>query len=119
MQFLNRVTHLKEKLLLTVVFLLFLLLCIKFSFQCVYLTLFHVYCPGCGMTRAYSALLHLQIGQAFRCNFMFWSVPICWLYIMFDGKLFGQRLLDTAVLGVIAAGFVILFVARLFGYFSI
>lgn len=119
MRFLKRITHLKEKLLLTAAFLLFLLLWCAFSFQCVYLTLFHVNCPGCGMTRAYNALFHLQIGEAFRYNFMFWSVPICWLYIMFDGKLFGRRAVDLTVLGIIAAGFISLFIARLFGYLSV
>lgn len=119
MRLLNRITHLKEKLIYSGLFLVFLILWYVFSFKCVYLTLFNITCPGCGMIRAYGSLLHGQIGEAFRYNFMFWSIPICWLYIMFDGKLFNRRVIDTTVLCVIAAGFIFLFVARLFGYFSV
>ncbi len=119
MRFLNRITHLRAKLFFTALYSVFLLLWIYFSLPCVYFKFFHIYCPGCGMTRAYIALLHLQIGKAFKYNFMFWSVPLCWLYIMFDGKLFRRRYLDITVLCVIAAGFIILFAARLFGYLSI
>jgi len=37
-------------------------------YRCPWLTLFHVYCPGCGGMRMIRALLHLDIYQAFRYN---------------------------------------------------
>lgn len=119
MRFINRITHLKEKLLFTALFAVFLLVWTGLSLPCVYRKIFHIYCPGCGMTHAYIALLHLRLGEAFKYNFMFWSVPVCWLYILFDGKLFRRPLVDNTILGVIAAGYIILFVIRLFGYLSI
>lgn len=43
---------------------------------CVLYELTHLYCPGCGMTRAIMALSRLEIYQAFRYNsVLFIAVP--------------------------------------------
>ncbi len=73
---------------------------------CVWKTFLGVRCPGCGMTRAFFALLSGDLVGAFRMHAMFWSVPILFLYYLFDGKLFGKKAVDIAVLSVIALGFV-------------
>lgn len=36
--------------------------------RCVFHQLTGLHCPGCGMTRATFAVLHGQLGLAFRCN---------------------------------------------------
>lgn len=115
----KRITHLREKLLLAAAYLVVLAVRTVCNWPCVYRMLFHIYCPGCGMTRAYISLFHLHIRQAFASNFMFWSIPICGLYVLFDGRLFRSRWLDGMVLSGIGAGFLFLFVARLFGYLCI
>lgn len=33
-------------------------------------------CPGCGLSRAYIALLHLNFREAFSYHPMFWAVPV-------------------------------------------
>lgn len=38
-------------------------------------------CAGCGMTRAYLSLLHLDIGGAFAYHPLFWLVPIMFFTI--------------------------------------
>lgn len=39
-------------------------------------------CAGCGMTRAYLSLLHLDIEHAFIYHPLFWSVPLVLLIIV-------------------------------------
>lgn len=39
-------------------------------------------CAGCGMTRAYLSLLHLDIKHAFLYHPLFWSVPLVLLIIV-------------------------------------
>ncbi len=46
---------------------------------CIFYNITGVYCPSCGMTRAYNALLHLNIRQAFYYNPMFILVPLALL----------------------------------------
>lgn len=41
-------------------------------------------CPGCGMTRAWIALLHLDIAQAFSFHPLFFTVPFIIFSFLFD-----------------------------------
>lgn len=74
---------------------------------CLYNRFLQIECPGCGVTTAYLVLLKLDILEAFRQNFMFWSAPILYLYFWFDGKLTGKKLLDILILMVILFGFLL------------
>lgn len=82
---------------------------------CVFRYFWHIYCPGCGMTRAWLAVLSLDLRTALTYNGMFWSVPILLLYILLDGRVFRRRVIDTLILSIIGAGFIGLFVARMCG----
>lgn len=108
----------KKKLLL-IVSLTFLYLLIVYllhinNITCLYKYFFDIPCPGCGMTRAYLYLLRLDFSSAFSCHPMFWSVPVLYLYILFDGKLFNKKCLDNTILALIFSGFFINYFYTLF-----
>lgn len=51
---------------------------------CILLEVFHIYCPGCGGTRAITALLNLDIITAIRCNpFIVYSA---FFFLLYYGK---------------------------------
>ena len=103
----RRITQPRQKLLLTAGAAALALAVWRFHLPCVYRLLFGVSCPGCGMTRAVFAALRLDFAAAFRHHWMFWSVPVGCLYFLFDGRLFGIRWLDRAILWAIAVGFLV------------
>lgn len=80
---------------------------------CVYRRIFGIICPGCGMTRAVTALLRFDIKTAFMYHPMVFSLPIIFLYIVKNGRVFRSRALDGSVIGIICAGFVINYIVRL------
>lgn len=108
--FYSRIKGIKHpilKLFFTLLAILIVILLYKNKIDCIFKSLLNIHCFGCGMTRAYIALLHGNIVQAFRWHFMFPSVPIVYLYILFDGKLFCNKKLNLTVLVSIIFGFFI------------
>lgn len=67
-----------KKVGLSLIFLLYLILNKYFpiSIKCPFYLLTGLYCPGCGITRMFKALLEGNIYQAFRYN------PLVFIYIM-------------------------------------
>ncbi|MBQ4087073.1 MAG: DUF2752 domain-containing protein [Clostridia bacterium] len=59
------------------------------------------------MTRAVLSALRFRIAEAFSYHMMFWSLPILYLFFLFDGKLFRQKWLNAICLILIGVGFVI------------
>ncbi len=55
-----------------------------FNITCVFLELFKIPCPGCGMTRALRALVRLDFLQAMRHNVMIFFMPYVAAYVLFD-----------------------------------
>ena len=74
---------------------------------CVWRYFLHINCPGCGMTRAVICALKGDFAGAFSYHFMFWSLPLLVLLIVFDGKLFRRKWMNYALMGVIALGFLV------------
>ncbi len=93
--------HLKKKLLATALVILFFAL----GFSCPMLELLGIPCPGCGMTRAWRALLRLDLSAAFRAHPMFWSAPALYLAFLRDGQIIGRRFPDRLFLILCAIGF--------------
>ena len=79
---------------------------------CVYLKYFHVICPGCGMTRAITAAIHLQFHDALRCHPMVFSLPALLAYIIADGHPFKNKYINMTILSLIGAGFLITYLVR-------
>ena len=52
------------------------------SYQCPFLYWTGLPCAGCGMTRAFFALFHGRIGEAFRENALFLLPLGFWLYLV-------------------------------------
>lgn len=91
----------------------------RFGIYCVWQKLFHIQCPGCGLTRACLSAFRLNIRSAFRYNYMFWSIPILLIYILFDGRVFSKKAVDAVILSAIGAGFAMLFILRQFGILTV
>lgn len=102
-----RISQWKQKLMLTAGYLGILLVFSLLKVPCLFQTFLHIPCPGCGMTRAVKAALRLDLAAAFRYHSMFWSMPILYLYFLFDNGLFQRKWLDRVVLLSIAAGFLL------------
>lgn len=84
--------------------------------RCPILWLTGVPCPGCGMTRACGALLHLDIAGAFYYHPLFWLVPPAALYLAHQSAWHlpgGPRARRVVLVGVIVS-FVGVYLYRLF-----
>ena len=109
----KKIKQLKNKLVLTAAYIVVLLIFWLLKLPCLYKYFFNIDCIGCGMSRAYFSLLRLDIADAFSYHPMFWSVPIAYLYLLFDGKLLGKKYLDITILIAIALGFIVNWVLKI------
>ena len=65
----------------------FLLPIINITIPCLFHTLFDIHCPGCGLTRAFTALIKLDFVDAFNYNWLiFIIVPAIIYFIIKDYK---------------------------------
>ena len=101
------------KLLFTALYLGIVILLYFLHIPCMFRHFLKIECPGCGLTRAYLALLHGDLSGAFSFHPLFWTVPILYLLILTDGKLFSRKWANTLLLGVILSGYLSLFILRL------
>lgn len=75
-------------------------------------------CPGCGMSRAWLAVLHLDFAAAFQYHPLFWCVPLLAVYILYDGEPIKNRKLNDWILGAILAALLICYIFRLFVFLN-
>lgn len=108
----GRIKQLKNSLLITAIYFAILAVFWAFDIPCIFQHFLGISCPGCGMTRAFISALRLDFKAAFAYHPMFWSMPILYLYFLFNGKLFNKKLIDYGVLILIALGFIINWVVK-------
>lgn len=75
-------------------------------------------CPACGMSRACLAALRLDFSTAMAFHPMFWSVPLLFLFVWKDGRLFKRPLCNWLFAGALLGGFVVCWLLRLAGVVS-
>lgn len=101
------VSRICMKITASLLFLMLIALGYRWQIGCIWQRLFHIPCPGCGMTRACLALLRGQIATAFSYHFMFPTLPLLYAYFLFDGRPFRNRFLNVGVLCLLVVGFLV------------
>ena len=89
-----------------------------FQIPCMYKTIFGIPCPGCGMSHAVIAAMHLDFGTAFSEHAMFWSMPLIFALILTNGKIFKKRWMNLAVIIGLGTGFLANYIWHLILFFS-
>lgn len=102
-----------EKLLEGIIFLIVLSFFLIFKPPCFFQAVFGIPCAGCGITRAYYCLFHLDLKGALEMHPMFWSVPIFVLYYLFDFEPFKNKLVNYGLISVLGVGFLACWIAKL------
>mgnify|MGYP002514519297 FL=1 len=102
-----RVKELKNKLLLTFLYGLILIVFWALDIPCLFKLFLKIQCPGCGMSGAFFECLKFNFVQAFHFHPMFWSMPILYLYFLLDFNSLKKKKLHIAVLIGIGIGFLI------------
>ncbi len=109
----KKIKQLKTKVILTLGYLTFLIVYWLLELPCIYKYIFGIACPGCGMSHALFSVFKLDFADAFNHHFMFWSMPILYLYFLFDGRIFKNKYADRTILILIGIGFVLNWVRNL------
>jgi hypothetical protein len=110
----KKIKNIKEKLITLGAIAVLVVMMYMLNITCFFKFLFGIPCPGCGITRACIALLHLDFASAFQYNPMVWSVPILGLLYLFDGQLFKYKWLNSLIMAGILLGFIVCWICKLF-----
>ena len=108
----KKIKELKNKLTLTISYIIIISILWVFKTPCLFKYFLNIECLGCGMTRAILCALKLDFRGAFMYHSMFWSIPILYVYFLFDGKVVGKKIVDLTVLIAILIGFLLNWVSK-------
>lgn len=108
-----KIKNLKIKLLGTAAYIVFIMFMWHMNIGCIWQSIFHIPCIGCGITRALLCAVRFDFISAFEFHPMFWSVPIIYLYILKDGVLFKSKALNYCILFSLALCFVVSYLFKL------
>ena len=108
-----KIAALKNKLLLTIIYGAVLLIFWTLRAPCFFEYLFHIPCPGCGMSWAMVCVLKFHFVEAFKSHPMFWSMPILYWFFLMDTETFKKRRSNWIILILIGAGFFINWIRQL------
>ncbi len=89
------------------------LLLSRYNVPCIFMELFNIPCPGCGMTRALRSLIDLDFYKALQYHPMVYCMSVVILYIIMDGRIFKNRLFNNIILFIILIGFAVCYIVRL------
>lgn len=80
---LNKNKKLLIILLATIIYIIFY----KLGIGCPIKNITGISCAGCGMTRAYKALLNLDFRSAFYFHPLFWTIPLIIIVFLFSEQI--------------------------------
>ena len=91
----------------SIVLLVIIVLALYFlGMGCMFKQVLGASCPGCGLTRAYRSLFHLDLKSAFYYHPLFWTIPI--IIVLCYKKINNKVLLVFIIL------FLVVYIIRLF-----
>lgn len=94
-------------------FIVLMIILIILDAGCPFRNTFGIICPSCGMTRAVLALFQLDFIGAFYYHPLVYALPIVFLYVLKDGKLFKNSVINYAVLALIIIGLIVNYIIKL------
>ena len=100
----------KKNAMITVIAGSVILILGSLGMKCLFLTFFHIPCPGCGMSRACAALLQLKIKEAFAYYPCIAFMPLFYLYFWQDGAVFRNKKVNAFVLIIAAILFMLCYI---------
>ena len=105
--------NLKFKFTFTIIYLFIIVMASIFKLPCIFIGTVGIPCPGCGMTRALKSALTMDFSKAFSYHWMFWALPIMYIYFLWEGRLFEDKRIDKVIWCVVGIGFLANWVYRL------
>ena len=108
-----KIKNIKEKIIFLVIYLAVVATFYFLGAECIFKRLFGFGCVGCGMTRAVISLFSLDFKSAFYYHPMVFSLPLLFLYFLYDGNLFKNKTFNRVVIVLIFVGFLVNWVINL------